>query len=354
MRREEVFEALNKGLNPVASPQGLTERLRDEVLRMNFGAVDSRDLQRALVCVAGLNPRVAIPDELREPGAATAWEERTIRAISRTVEFLRGEAMIPHAEAMPYGLPFILLPRFFHLYPEPGERTIELLVRWIWRGIAGQSLMATNQQFNPHYHALRAGTEEGVAMSLLRLVTPRRPAALPESKLYNRRGMKTKLEFAALFQRGPLALDDGRELVPVEIFDGEPGDQISMFPAQQGAVGPVAPPVADLPRLPVADAPLHRLVGARFLHPQVSGGDRSFAAALQRAPERVLLSHGIDADHVAAARAGAWSEVIQARTETVHREVDRLVSSLARWGEDDDGPSIDALLAGADDIAERA
>lgn len=354
MRREEVFEALNKGLHPAASPKGLTERLRDGVRALNFGTIDSDDLQRALICVAGYNPKISLPDELRAPGAATRWEQATSESMRRTVMFLRDEAQIPHAQAMPYVLPFILLPRFFHLYPSPGERTIELLVRWIWRGIASQTHMATNQQFTPHYKALRAGSEEAVTQALLALVPRSPPSSLPESEVYNPRGMRTKLELASLYRLCPRSLEDEHELSPVEIFEPDPPEEphqltLDGMDGEERRIG--ARVVFDPPRLPVAEPALRKLVSARFLHPTVRGGNSAFARALREASPRVLRTHGVDAQLEVYVRQGSWTEVVRGRGRATRELVVKTILGLARWGEDDDGPSLEALLA-ADDAVE--
>jgi len=143
--------------------------------------------------------------------------------------------------------------------------------------------MATNQQFNPHIKALRSDAEEAVAW--LRLVTRSRPANLPESDLYNRRGMKTRVELAALLTLGPRSLVDAHELSPVEIFEAEPHQEqptLRVDDVSDGAHENRSTRATVLPRLPPEDAAHHRLVGARFLHPETAGGDHAFARARQR------------------------------------------------------------------------
>jgi hypothetical protein len=304
--------------------------------------------------VAGHNPKEALPEALREPGAASKWEEATVEALRRTVMFLREEASLPHEQALPYALPAILLPGFFHRFPEPGERTIELLVRWVWRGIAGQTHMATNQQFNPHIKALRDDAEEAVAVAWLRLVARSEPASLPESDLYNRRGMKTRVELAALLTLGPRSLVDSHELSPVEIFEAEPRREQPLRIADDAAGGTSdarSTRATVLPRLPPENAPHHRLVGARFLHPEVEGGDQTFARVLVGASTEVLRSHGIDHALHPALRQADWTAVAEGRTRLIHQLVERMITQHARWGEDDDGPSIEASLVGDDGLA---
>ena len=340
MRQEEVFEALNKGFHPSATPQGLTERLRGVLHALDFGTLGDDVLQKALVCVAGFNPRETLPAGLNDPGVATAWEAATVEGLRRTVDFLRESARIPHARVLPYTLPVILLPRFFHLYPDPHERSVELLVRWVWRGIAGQTHMATNQQFNPHHKALKAGSEEAVVQAMLRLVGKTRPQMLPRSALYNPRGMKTRLELCALYDRGPRHISTGAVLSAKDVFEPdtpEPG----LFPDLQPQP-PAASP--DLPMLPIHIRGQRRQVASCFLHPNTHGG-MAFVDQLRRASDAVLASHGILSEAVNAVRQGAWTEVLESRERELRRSVSGLIERQARWNEDDDGPSLDALLA---------
>ncbi len=350
MRDNEVFEALNRGMSPSSTPTGLIERLAAAVEGLNFGAVEGDHLRRALVGVSGHNPKDALPAALEAPGAASRFEGETVEGLRRSILFLREEAGIPHVQMLPYALPIILLPGFFHRFPEPGERTLELLVRWVWRGIAGQTHMATNQQFNPHFKALNAGDEEAVAVAWLTLAARTRPAILPESEVFNLRGMRTRLELAALFTLGPKSLLDEHELSPVEIFEPDvEGEQRSLL--LEGGAGEGSGKAADgpdLPRLPLRDSPLRKSVGARLLHPAIVGGERAVAGALARAGAEVLRGHGVDDDLHDAVRSSRWVDVAKGRGARIRQLVERLITRHARWGEDDDGPSIEATLRGED------
>jgi hypothetical protein len=355
MNHEEVFEALNKGMHPTASPAGLIERLRDAVRGMGFGTVESAYLRRALVCVAGHNPKVALPEALEGPGAASRWEGETVEGLRRAVMFLRQEAELPHERVLPSALPIIFLPAFFHRFPEPGERTLELLARWVWRVIAGGKHTASNEHLDPHYKALRGNAEEAVAVAWLSLTVRSRPASLPEPGVYDRGGMKTRLALASLLTLGPRGLADARELSPVDVFDPpDLPEPATLLPetAPEEAVRRKPPRAPDLPRLPLHDSSTHKLVGARFLHPKVGRGDQDFARSLSRAAPDVLRSHGIDDALHAAVRASDWAAVVRGRAARIHPLVERMITQHARWGEDDDGPSIEASLAGDDDDVE--
>lgn len=352
MREVEVFEALNKGLDPDKSPAGLLERLQRTLYALDFGKVDSDDLRKALIFLAGHHPK-ALPEALQGPGAADEWEGRTAEALRLTVEFLRDDAGIPHAQMLPYSLPLIILPRFFHRFPNPRERSVELLVRWVWRGIARESHMATNQNFNPLHRAFKGDGEEGVVQAFLGQVGRSRPAEMPVSKFHNLRGMRTRLEMAVLFHRAPRHLISQQPLSAMEIFDEADPQQAGLFESQQ-----ILPKERNrdrrghLPTVSVHDKALRR--SAHFLHPELGRG-QDFARLLCRGSGEVMTSHAIPPHVHSAARSLDWDRVVAARQEVIRADVERTVDRLARWQEDGDGPSIEALIAedGDDPLASR-
>lgn len=342
MRDTEIFEALNRGLGAATEPTGLLDRLQAHLYSAQFGRLQrAQTLQKALVCVAGFNPKENLPAQLRAPGAALEWESRCAAALTRTVEFLRDDAQIPHASVLPYDLPIIGLARFFHLYPEPCDRSIELLVRWVWRGIAGQSHMVTNQQLNPLYQALRAGEEELVVQRLIALA-PRQPVSRPTSSgHFNLRGASTRLGLGVLLQRQPIDPRDGAQLSPSRIFETTVSD---LTPSLFKELDP-SPELAPLGTLPNLDAELKSSLAARFLVPSLS--PTLFAQALRCASEDCLRSHLIPQEVWPRVRSEEWSAVVRARGQAIEDAVSIAIHTHARWGIDDDGPSIDGGLSDA-------
>lgn len=326
MQAGEIFDALNRGLSPDDDPQSLLERLAAVAHASGFGAITSRTLQKTLVSVAGLNPRHDLPDDLRAPGAAREFEARTAAAIGRVVAFLRDVAGIPHAAALPYELPVIVLARFFDRFPAPAERSLERLSRWVWRGIHTQTHMVTNQVLNPAYSSLSRPSEDEVVRGLLEHVGFERPARFPTAKVFNPRGMRTRTDLVALFSFGPLDLEDGRPLEPVELFEPEDGRP---FPA--------------LPGLSPARA---RTAGGRLLLRPVThdAGHVGLAHRLKQAAPEILATHAIPSKACADVRDERWDRVAEARQAELDRRVELVIERKARWHEDDDGPALTAIL----------
>jgi hypothetical protein len=51
-------------------------------------------------------------------------------------------------------------------------------------------------------------------------------------------------------------------------------------------------------------------------------------------------------------RKGDWVEVVRGRADRIRALVRETIVRHARWGEDDDGPSVEALLADLDEHLE--
>ena len=94
------------------------------------------------------------PDEDR----GTAFEEGA-EAIRRAVRFLQSVAGVPHSTFLPYRYSLVVLARLFAHYPDPDDRTIQLLRRWFWR------LMLVGPEFFP-------GNESDIILTLNQAVRP--------------------------------------------------------------------------------------------------------------------------------------------------------------------------------------
>lgn len=337
LRDAEVFEALNRAFdheeqsgNPAGS---LTARLAEVPFGLGFGEVAGDVLQRALWGVAGHTPRKELPAALRAPGAARVWEAPTAAALDATLRFLIHEARIPHGMTLPYELPLMVLPRFFHLHPQPRERSIELLVRWVARGVATERHPASNQVLNALWKPLRlGGPEEDLVQSLLQHLPPQ-PVAVPSVGVYNPRGMRTRLLLLALADGEPRSVTPG---------GGELLDIQEVLTPPEGRGAPA------LLRLPCSDPELRSGGAAVLLHPAGSGWGELLWEPLSHASEQVLASHGLVGEALDCVRRKDWDGAVRARAEVLRRWVATTLQRRAAWGADDDGPSLEyTLSAGA-------
>lgn len=325
MRSEEIFNALNSvSALPEAgeqSPAHILERLAAFSFSIRFGKIPPRTLQKTLVCVAGHNPKDELPAALKKPDAALPYERDTELALSRVVTFLQEECALPHALMLPYDLPIIILARFFRKFPTPNERSLALLSRWVWRGIATLSHETSNMRLSPNFSALKSEDEEQVVQNLLELVPRARPTEYPSSVAFSlHRNMRTRVELSALYRLGPL-----------NVLTGEPlqADQV-LAEDEAGKVRLATVPVSK---------DRSQWVAAHFFHPPKSDAGEEFVVGLRGASEAVLRSHAIPPAAYESVRTGDWDKVVQARRQEIEAQVRRTIDHFARWHEDDDGPS---------------
>ena len=253
--------------------------------------------------------------------------------LRKAIELLRGVAEIPHFEVLPYGLPLAVLARFYHLFPEPKERSELLLSRWIWRGAVSQAHRGESVPYvRKNYRALVAGDEEGSVQRLLSLVPSVSPASRNGLDLspYRPATAATKIELASLAALRPQRLmrADPLELeLAVDINE--------LFGFVKASKLPLwAPGTTGTPEA--------RTIAARLLHPPAESNDLSWAATLLHASDDALESHGFDGGARHAVRTGDWKAALEARARRVQQIVAEFVAQRAHWGEND-RPSLDYL-----------
>ncbi|MFI6176725.1 DUF262 domain-containing protein [Nonomuraea sp. NPDC051191] len=107
----------------------------DGVAAEGFGEINSTIGFRALLAVAGEEEVTGAHWDVlarRMEGKVSQAVQDTDVALSRAVEFLRGDIGVPLARLIPYNNQLMLLTLFFHLRPDPSDEQIEVLIRWFW------------------------------------------------------------------------------------------------------------------------------------------------------------------------------------------------------------------------------
>lgn len=325
MREEEVFQALNglKGRALTVACARLGE--------MGFGPVREADFVDTVKAVEGMDPRRRFRESERELEVDAGAVERTETALRHTLAFLVGHAGIPHVQLLPYRLPLRLLARFFHLHPDPGPRTLGLLVRWVWRGALSGAHADDGDVRVSELQALIGPDPHSTVAALLRTV-PRHFEYPSLMEPWNGRGAKTRLCALALFHRGPRDPDTGAVL-GAEAFQQllterkELGRVFQTLKRRQGT----RPTIAQ--RFLVRDAgQLSRLFGLRLL---LSPSDA------------VWDSHGLDSAAVRALQTGNEAEFERLRAE----RLDPWMRGFFRERsapEDSDRPAIAGIVARVD------
>lgn len=146
MRADEVFQAL-LGQGAAASrgrrrPIDLAELQRAADVD-GFGEPPRGEALKALLAMSGLDPVKRLEDLGDGALGRVVGEEDAAEAIRRASAFLRAPldaaepgAGIPTIALVPYPVVFVILARWFHLFPEPDPATRQALSQWVWRGVA--------------------------------------------------------------------------------------------------------------------------------------------------------------------------------------------------------------------------
>lgn len=135
MEEAEVFDALY-GRGEERPLHDACQRLTEQ----GFGTLSPKWFERVVRVVSGVDLRRRGEDQL-----GTQQVQEAEQAMGRAMTFLRHDAGIPHLATLPYRLPLLLLPHFFHRFPNPSVRERQLLNRWVWRrALAGPQADTSN------------------------------------------------------------------------------------------------------------------------------------------------------------------------------------------------------------------
>ncbi len=319
MRPDEVFKALN---TPLTGDATVLTPLEEVASRANFGRIDEATLMKALIAVSGKSPRSGRPD-LDAIDAINIHVMPTAEALARAIDLLRDEAAVPHAKLLPGDLPLVVVTHFLHRFPSPQERTVELLVRWIWRAAVSDGLSMTNEHLHRAFNVVEEGGDEhAVVQTLLRQVPREPPARWPSSQVYNPRGHTTRIELCALASLHPLVLGGDGAWVGLEAVDLVDGNE-----------------ALHILRLRTSDVHLDKTTATRLLAPP------AIAAHLPSAPDEVLRSHAFDPSDRSGLGDAVSEEVILRRKERMYSHVEAFLSDLTRWNEDGDVPAFEVAFA---------
>jgi hypothetical protein len=144
MRADEVFQAL---LGAGTTAPGAPRRRDLDALQVaadvdGFGQPPRAEVLKALMAMSNLDPSRRMEELTEEQVSRLVSVEDAEESIQRAVWFLQAShdasvpgCGIPAYAFLPYPVVFVLLARWFHVFPEPGVAVRRALSRWVWRGI---------------------------------------------------------------------------------------------------------------------------------------------------------------------------------------------------------------------------
>ncbi|QCO00304.1 DUF262 domain-containing protein (plasmid) [Azospirillum argentinense] len=323
LKQSQVFDALN-GARGQGRPASLRQ-IVSELASMGFGSVEETLLYRLLRVLQGrdvIEGKGEGPLRLGNADAERAYRE-TAEAARRVIQFLKDDVGIPRYDLLPYKQPFVLLGKFFHLHPDPGARSRQLLERWVWRGALTGAHRGDTVSTRATLERIVKGSEEDSVQRLLELVKDSL-AALPDvDEAFNFRFATSKLLALAMLDLKPRDLDNGGL---IEI------DQDTV--AEEGSFS--MPPI--IVKHDANNA--LRSTANRLIHPHRPKLRQRLA--LVRDPE-ILTSHGISPNAAQAIRDGDVRGFLRLRADFLRQHSELFFARHARWDEND-RPSIKALL----------
>jgi hypothetical protein len=145
MRSDEVFQAL-LGTEP-GDGRGPHGRIDLDVLQRacdvgGFGEPPRSEVLKAVLAMSDADPSKRLEDLTEQAVSRLVGASDASEALTRAVAFLQAPsyadapgAGIPAYALLPYPVVFVVLARWFHLFPEPDAASRRLLARWLWRGV---------------------------------------------------------------------------------------------------------------------------------------------------------------------------------------------------------------------------
>lgn len=322
-----VHDALygHKGDQP-----GTLAELADQLEQVGMGRpeLDSQ-LLPSVVAFRGLDVTRSFDEHIRRhPEAFDGAAREALPVLREVLSFLRTSAEIPHLGLLPNSTPMVVLTRFFALHPEPNERTVTLLRRWVWRSLLSPDL--DERTLRRRGVASITDDEEASVQALLALVSDERPVKFRAPDSFDARSARSRLVLlgmASLRPRRLTATGSGDGFIDVAALIGDVDREAfrPLFPLTGGATAKPA---------------------NRLLLPGRGAAALELRAFIEEhgITDEILRSHAITPDAARAILADEPLEALVLREHHLDELVDAIGSRLAER-ERNDRPSLEYLLA---------
>lgn len=322
----EVHDALLGGRQGMV-PSTLSE-LADELAKLGMGRLTDGQLLPYLMAVRGLDVTRNLADHRRrDRDVLSGAVGEALPVMRRLFTFLREHAEIPHLRLLPLAAPAVVLARFFRLHPEPSERTLILLQRFVWRALAATGSYDDRTLQRRGVADIVAHDEEKSAQELLVLLPSDAPAEFILPATFDARAASSRIALLALVSMQPRSLEDG-SVIDVEALIEELAAKAFRYILHDARI-PAGYRSSPANRMVYPVGGLRLRIRHRIQH---HGFD-----------DPVLLSHGIDAvaaEHLARERN---LKFLDTRGHIIEHTARMLIQRLAAWSRSD-RPSIDYLL----------
>lgn len=207
MRADEVFHALLGHGHTSASVPDLT-RLQKWCDQNDFGEPTRTDVLKAVLAMSGLDFTRRLDAIPQKDLTKLVSHEDAEAALVRTTDFLSVDCGIPHIRLVPYPIVFVILARWFHIFPSHDAEIVRGLAQWVWRGaVTGSHIRSEVSRMNEQLRMIQPN--ETAAHTLLRLHQRATSQHIVRWELgaFNSRNARSRLEILALWARSPQYTD---------------------------------------------------------------------------------------------------------------------------------------------------
>lgn len=327
---EEVHDALfGSNTSEPSTLAQLGESLKD----VGMGVVPNKTILTCLIAMRGLDVSRNLADHRRRD--SHVLDGAVIEAgpvLRRVMAFLRDRCEIPHLRLLPFTTAMYGLTRMFALHPEPQPRTLDLLVRWVWRGLMSGAFGTDRTLPRRSVSCIDQGDEEKSIQGMLALVPKNSTQDFEIPSNYDARGADTRLALLGLASLKPRELNGGAAIDIAKLIEEM---DVGAFQAVFSDTSiKWARSAANRVILRTRTAPVRRMLIDHI----VQGGTDS----------AVLSSHAINPQAARALREGNLEEFLEIRATLIAEAVNHVGSRLARW-KHSDRPSLRYLLRSANE-----
>lgn len=343
LSRAEAFWGLFAPDEDAADDLMSLSSLQDHVANaLHWGRIDDDTILRVFLARRGYDVTRDIHQEFDDarrqqtdfPGEDKQQAYRqALEALERSVDFLRGEAGVPHFTLLAFRYLLVVLTRFFAHFPEPDQRNLELLRRWYWRAaLVGPSVAkgSATGAMRLLSACVRPADESGSVQALIRSVEDK-PWQWPDVYRFRSNYSATHLMLCALWDLGPRNPDTGEEFTHEDLSD---------------QIGTSSTPNSACPELfPRSTLPddLQSAIGNRIIAPGVPPeGVQNVVSAqdlFSNSPsDLVRVSHLLTDETDAPGSVGEAGVFVHQRTDAMRRLIDDFLTRMAGKGLDDAPP----------------
>lgn len=322
----EVHDAL---FGDTAGRPSTLSDLATELQQLGMGRPDEEQLHLCLIAYKGLDVTRGFSEHYRrDPDVLRNAVQDAMPAIRRVLSFLRREAEIPHLRLLPRSLPLVVLTRFFHLFPDPNARTLQLLARWTWRTLLTTAFYDERTLLRRGVAGIRDDDPEGSVQQLLAFVPKSGPAEFILPARFDARAAESRLALLGMASLNPITPDSRQPIDVAALIEQR----------DAGAFRSIIPRHVGLARSPAN----------RILLPGSGSARKELLELNQRSDAEFFSSHGISLHSVTALAKGNIDVFLQERKEAIEKAVQALSDRLAAWMQND-RPSLQYLLQQSDE-----